>query len=330
MDKYIKIIDDPWFKFIAKIQATINQATDEFFYKQGLTKPLLPETTSAVSSPMGLGSDSTPVKINIFDVPSYLSDSAQFLLEYYCRFFPKGTFSLLPSYRGEMPDQSHLSMFFHAEAEIIGDMNDAIKLAEGYVLYLIKIILDKHKNELKEFIDDTSHIDNILKLSKFPRISLDEAEKLIPQEIATITEKSKSGKDFSFRRISRKGERLLIEKFGGIVWLTNLDHLAAPFYQAFDDDNKNSSKACDLLFGMGETIGMGERHATAEKLREAIKFHDLDEEKYEWCIKMREEYPLKTSGFGLGVERFICWLLKCDDIRKVEIISRTNKIKNIP
>jgi asparaginyl-tRNA synthetase len=75
---------------------------------------------------------------------------------------------------------------------------------------------------------------------------------------------------------------------------------------------------------------MGERHATAEKLREAIKFHDLDEEKYEWCIKMREEYPLKTSGFGLGVERFICWLLKCDDIRKVEIISRTNKIKNIP
>lgn len=39
---------------------------------------------------------------------------------------------------------------------------------------------------------------------------------------------------------------------------------------------------------------------------------------------------MKSSGFGLGVERLIAWILKCDDVRKVQLISRENRIDYLP
>lgn len=46
----------------------------------------LPITTGSISSPMGLGSDSIPVKIQLGGRDTYLADSMQFALEYGCRF----------------------------------------------------------------------------------------------------------------------------------------------------------------------------------------------------------------------------------------------------
>src|SRR5262245_26116812 len=158
-DYYLKVPRDSWYRTIADIQSTISFATQDFFRAEGLRTLHLPLITSSISSPMGLGSDSTPVEIELFGVRTYLADSEQFLLEYGCRLFDRGCFCNLPSHRGEAPDHTHLSQFYHAEAEIPGTFDDAVVLAERYLLYLAREILTHHDGMLASIAGSVSHIE---------------------------------------------------------------------------------------------------------------------------------------------------------------------------
>ena len=64
----------------------------------------MPITSESVTSPMGLGSDSLPVSVELFDKNVYLADSMQFYLEYLLRQHPQGVFYIMPTFRGEEPD----------------------------------------------------------------------------------------------------------------------------------------------------------------------------------------------------------------------------------
>ena len=127
--------------------------------------------------------------------------------------------------------------------------------------------------------------------------------------------------ELGFRNITSKGEKALMKHFNGVVWLTNFDVMAVPFYQA-TTDNGRLAKNADLLFGIGETVGSGERHATGEEVRKSLEIHKVREEEYKWYIELKDKFPMKTSGFGMGIERFILWLTKKDDIRDCQILPR--------
>jgi len=51
-----------------------------------------------------------------------------------------------PSFRGEDPDATHLNQFYHVECELLGDMDEAISTAEGYLSHLTKSMLKKHSD----------------------------------------------------------------------------------------------------------------------------------------------------------------------------------------
>jgi asparaginyl-tRNA synthetase len=74
-------------------------------------------------------------------------------------------------------------------------------------------------------------------------------------------------------------------------------------------------------------VGAGERHERAEDVREALERHEVseaDRASYEWYAVMREVAPMRTSGFGLGTERFLLWLLGHSDIRDLQLLCREN------
>ena len=108
-----------------------------------------------------------------------------------------------------------------------------------------------------------------------------------------------------WRNITRKAEKELIEIYGGIVWITNYDELAVPFYQKLDSNIKGTTRNADLLMGIGETVGCGERHETDKELMESLEKHCVKPDEYEWYIEMKKYYPCQTSGFGMGVERLL-------------------------
>ena len=327
-DFYLNVLNNPWYKLLVKLENLVSMETMKFYEEKGIITMRLPVTTGSISSPMGRGSDSLPVKVNLEGIDTYLADSMQFLLEYGCRLNEKGVYYVMPSFRGEKADERHLCQFYHSEAEIPGNLDDVMNLVEEYVKYLSKKILEKFRDELVEAIGDVSHIEKIAKYSgNFPRITFNQAEQSLKEKFGDNLNDYIEYND-GWRNITRKAEQELIKIYGGIVWITNYDILAVPFYQKFDNDLIGTTKNADLLFGIGETVGCGERHQNDVDLLKSMKLHEVDKEEYEWYIKLKEKYPLQTAGFGMGIERYLMWVLKASDIRNMQICLRFNG-KNI-
>ncbi|KAK5621060.1 hypothetical protein CRENBAI_014584 [Crenichthys baileyi] len=325
-----------WYRNLFQIQNTLFHSTVEYFHSScQYSYALTPLTTDTISSPMGLGSDSEPVSVSLLGQDVYLADSMQFALEYFLRFQENlpGTYYISPSFRGEDPDATHLNQFYHVECELLGDMDDAISIAEGYLVHLTKSMLINHSDIIQNSAGSLTHVTEILSKMEgktaLPRIPLDQAISMMPS--ADCLEWVQDGQPHFGRKLTRKGEHVLIEKFGGALWLTEMDHLGVPFYQAYvQGTGQCKAKAADLLLGLGETVGLGERHSTPEMVREALRHHAVPEETYKWYISMRTVKPLLTSGWGMGTERYLCWLLQHDDVRDLHIIPRVKGMKYMP
>ncbi|HHJ8650177.1 TPA: amino acid--tRNA ligase-related protein, partial [Streptococcus pyogenes] len=134
-----------------------------FFKNEGISTVHLPITTSSITSPMGLGSDSLPVKISLFDVDTYLADSMQFHLEYILRLFPKsGVHYLMPTFRGEAVDHRHLLQFYHSECEIEGDLHYVMNLVDRYIKFLVSEILRECRDSIFAITKDVSHLESFI------------------------------------------------------------------------------------------------------------------------------------------------------------------------
>lgn len=89
---WMDAIDSKRYRLIARLEELIQLETTSFYKDRDFHFMLLPVTTGSISSPMGLGSDSLPVKIELQGRKTYLADSMQFLLEYGCRLFDNGCY----------------------------------------------------------------------------------------------------------------------------------------------------------------------------------------------------------------------------------------------
>lgn len=322
---YKEALKSEWYKKLVILQDEINHSSWEFFRKKGIRTVSLPITTGSVTSPMGLGSDSLPVKVNLEGIDTYLSDSMQFHLEYLLRYLENGVHYIMPSFRGEQADERHLCQFYHSEAEITGGLEDVVHLVNEYIYQLCVDLLDRIPDLIEEFAGTLDHLKSIVqKQKKIEKITFEEAVRILEDKPQFI-QHHKEG----FRTITSEGEKKLIQIFGGMVWLSHFDYISVPFYQALDETGKYALNA-DLLFGIGEVVGAGERHITGKEVRDALQFHKLDEQEYEWYLHMKEAHPIKTSGFGMGVERFLLWLTQQNDIRDFQVIPRFNGINITP
>lgn len=318
-------MDSDWYKALLRLQSTFTAATVQFWSERDVSNGHLPVTTGSVSSPMGLGSDSLPVQVEMFGVPTYLADSMQFSLEYLCRLSDNGAYYVMPSFRGEATDATHLSQFFHSEAEVPGGLDDVIGVVEEYLVHVARQLLDRHADLITAAAGTTDHVAELCaRDGAFTRLTFDEAvARLDGPEHVHADELGR------WRTLTRAGERALLDQLGPFVWVTHWDHLAVPFYQACDESGTRALNG-DLLFGPGEVVGAGERHVTGDEVRSALKLHDVAEDGYEWYVSMKDQAPMRTAGFGLGVERFMMWLLKADDIRDFQLLPRENGRNILP
>ncbi|WP_327178522.1 asparaginase [Streptomyces sp. NBC_01335] len=323
-DRFIKIMDDPFYRTLIDLQDLLTVCTTEFWHRRTVKALHLPITTGSVSSPMGLGSDSVPVEVDLFGQHTYLADSMQFMLEYGCRFNPSGAWYLMPSFRGEDADETHLNQFFHSEAEITGGLDDVIEVVDDYLRTLARAVLDRCASDVGSHAGGTDHIAHMAGLSAFPRMTFDEAVRHLGPDPLAVEE---SG---GWRTLTRHGERRLMTEVSPVLWVTHFDHLSVPFYQAYGDAGRRSSLSADLLFGIGEVVGAGERHATGAEVRAALSHHNVPEPAYQWYVDMKDVRPMRTSGFGLGVERWLLWVLNRFDIREMQLAPRLNGVAIAP
>ncbi|WP_457032286.1 amino acid--tRNA ligase-related protein [Kitasatospora sp. P5_F3] len=323
-DRFIKILDDPAMQLLVRLQDQLLHTTAEFWKERRALNLHLPITTGSVSSPMGLGSDSLPVQIELFGEKVYLADSMQFLLEYGCRIAPEGAWYLMPSFRGEEADKTHLSQFFHSEAEIIGGLTDVQDVVGQYTRTLARAALREFESELASVAGSVDHIVRMAETEVIPQLSVDEAVDHLGNDPECVRHDPAG-----FRTITRAGERRLMDEISPVLWLSHFDHLSVPFYQAYEPGT-DKARCADLLLGIGEVVGAGERHVDGEQTRKALAHHEVPEEDYDWYVRMKSERPMLTSGFGLGVERWLMWLLRHDDIRDLQLVPRINGLTLAP
>jgi len=323
------LLTHPYYKHLLNVHHQLHMALMQFFEKEGFLFVDLPITTNSVSSPMGLGSDSQPVSIVMNGERTYLSDSMQFFLELTCRITQQNAAYKMISFRGEKPDRTHLGQFQHAECEILGNLND-IKLTAGKLLHFLTQFLLEHCSEAISYIAGTTdHLTALAECSgTFPSISMQEALEVLRKHGPNQIIEHPAG----FTLPSRTGEEMLCKTYGraGVLWITHFPHRTVPFYQAFDPEDTDNALNADLLVCGIETIGAGQRHFGSAEVLAALSKHDVSPDPYLWYANMRDVSPLQTSGFGLGIERYLMRVLQQPDIRDCTLLYRGNGISCFP
>ncbi|MHA1894492.1 MAG: asparagine--tRNA ligase [Candidatus Helarchaeota archaeon] len=293
-----------------KIRSKMFQAFNNWFTEKGYIQVQCPMFTgSAVEG------GSTLFKLKYFDKNAYLTQSSQFYLETLI-FGLEKVWTIAPSFRAEKSRTTrHLTEFWMLEAEIAhADLNDILIIQEELVSHICKEIAMECKDELSVF---NLRPDDLLQYkAPFPRITYDKALEILNDEKMPI----EWGED-----LGTEEEKILTHKFELPVFVINYPKKAKAFYHHVDPENASIVNCADLLApsGYGEIIGGGQRIDSKEILLQRIKEENLNPSDYEWYLDLRRYGSIKHSGFGLGIERVIRWLLKLENIRDTLPYPRT-------
>ena len=230
-----------------------------------------------------------------------------------------------PTFRAENSNTPrHLAEFWMIEPEMaFYDITDNMDLAEDFVKYIIRYVLDHCFDDL-EFLQKMYDNELIPRLNfvienKFERLAYTEAIEIL----------TASGQKFEFPvswgiDLQAEHERYLVEKhFKKPVILTDYPKDIKAFYMKQNDDGK-TVRAMDVLFPrIGEIIGGSQREESYEKLHSRIAELGIPEKDMWWYLETRKFGTAPHSGFGLGFERMILFLTGMANIRDVIPFPRT-------
>lgn len=262
---------------------------------------------------------------DFFGAEASLTVSGQLEGEIYATALSK-IYTFGPTFRAENSNTTrHLSEFWMIEPEVaFNTLEDNIKLARDFVVYLIRELLEVCRDDLaflhaREW-SPVGLIDTLRAVidSEFKVIDYTDAIKIL----------EKSNKKFEFPvkwgiDLQTEHERYLTdEEFKGPVFVVNYPKDIKPFYMRQNEDGK-TVRAMDLLVPrLGEIIGGSQREEREENLRTRIQEMGLPEENYWWYLELRRYGTVPHSGFGLGFERFMMYLTGMQNVRDVIPVPR--------
>ncbi len=311
------LIVSPYYKNLVLLRNTISIACDSFFQERKAPKVDLSLISKGVSSPMGKGSDSLPIPIQLGKDQVFLTDSAQFGMEPLVQNAFRMVYCYLPSFRGENPDMWHLNQFYHCEAELRGTLDETLIIVEDLIHHLLLEVLDQNNESIQEIPNE--HLQKIKYVSEnsFPVISFDDACKLLQ---SNGFESEIEQRDFG-RTLSRDGEVKVVELVSNNklpIWIREFDRDTVPFYQKPITRDSNKVFNADLIFPKidgafgGEIVGCGQRQDNVDEISESMQRQGVHNHgQYDWYLELRKrsDYEI-TSGFGLGIERLLAWILR--------------------
>ncbi len=308
---------------ILRIRATIIRAIRDYFDNNGF---LLVD--SPIFTPNACEGTTT-----LFEVPwfnnekAYLSQSGQLYQEATAMAFGK-TYCFGPTFRAEKSKtRRHLNEFWMVEPEVaFFELEDDIALAEDFLCHVVERVLNQHEKDLSEHLErDLTALKNVTK--PFPRLSYDEAVKMIQEIQSTVTDTELKeqlqidwGMDFGAPH-----ETELTKRFDKPLVVYNFPAQVKAFYMKKDPSNPKVARCMDILApeGYGEIIGGGQREDNLDLLLKEIAHEGLDTKDLEWFLDLRRYGSVPHAGFGLGVERTVAWICGLHHVRETIPFART-------
>ncbi len=230
-----------------------------------------------------------------------------------------------PTFRSENSNTPrHAAEFWMIEPEMaFADLNDDMQLAEDFVRYVIKHVLENRASDIGLFdaFVDKGLIErlNVIANTEFARISYRDAIKLLES----------SGKKFEFPvgfgcDIQTEHERFLTDEyFKGPAIVYDYPKNIKAFYMRLNDDNETVAAMDVLVPRIGELIGGSQREERLDVLERRIIELGQNPADYWWYMDLRRFGSAPHAGFGLGFERLIMLLTGISNIRDVIPFPRT-------
>lgn len=253
-----------------------------------------------------------------------------------------------PTFRAENSNTTrHLAEFWMIEPEVaFNDLEDNMDLAEDFIQYLIKYVIEHNKEDL-EFLDQRLAEEekqkpqnerqefglleklNFVTANKFERITYTEAIKILLD--SSHYKKKKFKYDVAWGiDMQSEHERYLVEKhFKKPVIVTGYPAAIKAFYMRLNDgceEGKQTVAAMDILApGIGEIVGGSQREERLEKLEARMSDMHIPAEEMSWYLDTRRFGSVPHAGFGLGFERMVQFVTGMTNIRDVIPFARTPK-----
>lgn len=337
---YKSVANNSYFAVLATIRHYLKFTSDEYFGVKLNAKNMdLFMFTPSISSPSGRGSDSKPIPFRLGKENSFLTDSSQFGFEPFLIKNLQRVYCYLPSMRGDKPDERHLNQFFHCEFEMVGRLEDVMKFAEGYVKEMCNTLLSL-KNCMDKISDAKENsrrsLKRVVNSINFPEISFDEATNILKDDRSrNLIRFGKYGST-----ITTQGEIRLAQILNLNIpfWIKYFDRDQVAFYQKPVPHNPAKVLNADLIFPPllhgsfgGEILGSRQKQDNVKELFDSLERQNISPAPYEWYIDLRRQKDYRiTSGFGLGIERFIAWALAKKNIKDVIAYPRLKNFKTMP
>jgi len=214
-----------------------------------------------------------------------------------------------PTFRAEKSKtRRHLTEFWMVEPEMAyATLDDVMDLAEDMLQRIVDDVLAHRRADLEVLERDIEKLERVKK--PYPRISYSDAV----EELNGAGHAFEWGGDFG-----APDETELSAKYDAPVLVHRYPQEVKAFYMRRDPDDDRVALGVDVLApeGYGEIIGGGEREPDLEVLRERIAAHDLPEESFQWYLDLRKFGSVPHGGFGLGLERTVCWLAGIEHVRE--------------